>query len=160
MGNKSKDFSIKRIADGDVLGYGQASEWQDSSVLVTSQIASFTDKSFKAAGVHSATIQYDPDADFDYCVCDTVIHDGTLLFIHELFYDILKKIITVRTFNAALIPEDFQENSFKYDVHYTIGDFVWRTEYGSFSNEKPWLRCKTMAMLPIKIRTNMADKYQ
>ena len=160
MGNKSKDFTIKRIADGDILGYGQASEWQDSSVLVTSQIASFKDTSFKGEGVYSATIQYDPEADFDYCVCDTVVHDGTLLFIHELFYDILKKIIAIRTFNTTTIPKDFQENSFKYDVHYTVGDFVWRTEHGNFSDEKPWLRCKTMAMLPIKVLVNVADKYQ
>ena len=160
LSNKSKEFAIKRIADGDILGYGSENEWQDSSVLVTPQIATFTDSSFLAPGLHSVTVKYDPDADFEYCVCDTVIYDGTLLFYIELFYGILQKIISAQTFNKDMIPNGFEGNGFKYDIYYAVGDFIYRTEHGEFSSEKPWLRSKTMAMLPIKAWAKVAEEYQ
>lgn len=98
-----------------------------------------------------AYIHYSEDADFEYFTCERCVCDGTLLFIDEQIINILNKLVCLKTINTKKIPEQYNENPFAYDLHYTVGNFVIGTEYGDFgTDEKPWMHSRFTTMLPIK----------
>ena len=96
-------------------------------------------------------ITYDEDADFEYFTMVRCVCDGTLAFMTDLMKDCFNKVVNFQTCNITKIPSDFQEDSFKYAVSYTVGNFVCCEEFGDFgTEEKPWMKSRFTVMWPIK----------
>ena len=96
-------------------------------------------------------IVYSEDADFEYFTMERCVCDGTLAFMDELATVCFNKILGAQTVNAEKMPNDFMDDPFKYEMHYTIGDFVCCEEFGDFgTEEKPWMKSRFTVMLPIK----------
>ena len=92
-------------------------------------------------------ITVDADADFDYFTSKAFLSDGTLLFQFECFEELLKKVMTLGTYNKEMgIPQSGSK------VNITIGNFVFLIEYGKFDTENgAWLNERTTVLLPIKM---------
>ena len=96
-------------------------------------------------------ITYDEDAYFEYFTMERCVCDGTLSFMTDLMKDCFNKVVGFQTCNVTKIPSDFQENPFKYEISYTVGNFVCCEEFGDFgTEEKPWIQSRFTVMLPIK----------
>lgn len=102
-----------------------------------------------------AKIFYDPNADFNYFSTSINVNDGTLLFDLEVIQDVLSKVCYLQTYNKAILYEIPDSQEF-YDIHYlkyTVGDIILCQEYDDnkfATDEKPWLKIRTTALLPIK----------
>lgn len=98
-------------------------------------------------------IQYDPEAEFQYFSTEQCICDSTLLFEIQNMENILNKIIHLETYYSPTLPNDFEEEPWKYDLIYTVGDFVTGMEIDDkfAPKDKPWMACRYTAMLPIKM---------
>ena len=69
----------------------------------------------------------------------------------ELIGNIFYKLLQCGTYNLQTCPKDIETNFWNYDVKYTVGNFILNEEYGDFgTGEKPWMRSRFTAMLPIK----------
>ncbi|MBQ9657252.1 MAG: hypothetical protein IJV31_00615 [Clostridia bacterium] len=93
-------------------------------------------------------IKIDKDGDFQYCVSDSCLSDGTLLHLQMLLDNIYRKIIWGQSFYAPLgVPENPSL------ISYTVGNYVVLTEYNKkFAPEsKPWLTERITIMLPVKV---------
>lgn len=96
-------------------------------------------------------ITYDEDANFEYFTMERCVCDGTLAFMADMMKDCFNKVVGLQTCNVTKIPSDFQEGPFKYEVSYTVGNFVCCEEFGDFATEeKPWMKSRFTVMLPIK----------
>lgn len=94
-------------------------------------------------------IKYDPDADFEYFTMQRCNCDGTFVFFQDLMGECIDKMIHLKTCNVNKeIPKDLTG----YSIIYTVGDFVLAEEFGDefATKEKPWMKSKFTAMLPIK----------
>lgn len=91
---------------------------------------------------------FDCDADFDYFTSESVVHDGTLIFINEAIERCVDRVCLSQTYNRT-IGKPKNGDSIKY----VIGNFVVLTEYdGDFvPTDKPWMRERTTVLLPIKM---------
>lgn len=102
-----------------------------------------------------AEIFYNPDVDFNYFVMSRNSNDGTLLFDLKAMQDVLSKVLYCQTYNKAILSE-VPDNQKFFDTHcfkYTVGDIVLCQEYDDSkfaTDEKPWLKRRTTALLPIK----------
>ena len=67
-------------------------------------------------------ITYDESVDFEYFTMERCVCDGTLAFMTDLMKDCFNKIVGLQTCNITKIPSDFQENPFKYEITYTVGE--------------------------------------
>lgn len=96
-------------------------------------------------------ITYDPEADFKYFTTESAIHDGTLIFEMECAGKCCMKIMQLETYDKTVVVP---ENKINYKFKYTVGNIVIVNEYGDqfAPTEKPWLRQKTTALLPIIFR--------
>ena len=101
-----------------------------------------------------ANICYDPEADFNYFSMSRNANDGTLIFDFETMQDVLCKVLSCQTYNKAVLTEvpDDEEYFNNHHFKYTIGDIVLCQEYGDefATEEKPWMKRRTTALLPIK----------
>lgn len=96
-------------------------------------------------------VTYNPNADFSYFTTSSSRHDGTLLFVYENIENCIVKILTLQTYDEKIgLPEDVTN----YNYFYTIGDIVVVNEFDDrfAPAEKPWMRQRTTAMVPIVFR--------
>ena len=99
-------------------------------------------------------VYYDSNADFNYFSMNRNCNDGTLIFDMEAMQQVLMKVLSCQTYNKAVlveVPDDmefFNTHHFKY----TVGDIVLCQEYSNEfgTKEKPWIKRRTTALLPIK----------
>lgn len=70
------------------------------------------------------TLNYQKDADWEYCTSLTSIHDGILLFVQETVARCLQCLLSGDTYNASKRPPDG-----KCNVKYTVGDTIVISEY-------------------------------
>ena len=94
------------------------------------------------------TIDFNPNAEFDYITSVEITHDGTYAFILSAIEKCLARVVTGSTYYAkAKHPADGD------CLHYTVGNAVTLSEFGDqFSTEdKPWMQERTTVLLPIKL---------
>lgn len=93
------------------------------------------------------TVDFDPNADFDYYTSAVVVHDGTLMFVLEAIEKCLIKVATAQTYCLKSRAPKSGDS-----IHYTIGNAVVLNEYGDqfAPPEKPWMQERTTVLLPIK----------
>lgn len=102
-----------------------------------------------------AEIFYNPNAEFNYFTMSRISNDGTLLFDLETMQDVLSKVLYCQTYNNAVLSE-IPDNQEFFDTHcfkYTVGNIILCQEYDDnkfTTEEKPWLKRRTTAFLPIK----------
>lgn len=98
-------------------------------------------------------IEYNPEAAFEYFTMESCTCDGTLGFYRDLINSILKKLLTGSTSDRRKTPSDLNENPYGYNRKYIVGDIVMAHEYNDkfATKEKPWLRSRLSAMLPISM---------
>lgn len=106
----------------------------------------------KRIGLINAQIVHDEDEDFQYFVAEEYICDGTMSFRFLLYEEILDRLYYLKTFFKKSAPKDLEENPWKYDIKYTVGNFVLCSKYSDeFSTEeKPWLKERVTVMLPVR----------
>ena len=99
------------------------------------------------------SINYNPDADFEYFTMQRCVCDGTLIFYSDLVEDILLSLTGGETYNKEKEPDDFINNQYEYDRVYEIGDLVLGDEFSSkfATKEKPWMQSRFTVFLPIKM---------
>jgi len=97
---------------------------------------------------YNVNINIDPDAEFDYFVSDSFISDGTLIFLVESMDKLIKKAMSLQTYNKELGPPP---NG--CTVNLTLGNFVVLNEYDGdwIPADKKWMRERTTVLLPIKM---------
>lgn len=164
---KSIEFVKKRIADGDANvplqndAYFYETTFNDYANMFCSQeLIEVIELSngFKLAipsknlkDYIPVYITYDENADFEYFTMERCVCDGTLVFMADLMKDCFNKVISYQTCNVKKLPSDFQKEPFKYEISYTVGNFVCCEEFGDFgTEEKPWMKSRFTVMLPIK----------
>lgn len=105
----------------------------------------------KGSGLINASIVHDEDGDFQYFIAEEYVCDGTMSFHFSLFKEILEKLYYIKTFFKKSEPNDFEENPCKYNIKYTVGNFVLCSKVSDefATNEKPWLKERVEVMLPI-----------
>lgn len=157
---KSLEFVKERIASGQCNGmennkYESMIE-QDIRELFT--VVNYTKKGKILADVpylkgdkpyFNVIIKHDPDADFEYFTMQRCNCDGTFVFFQDLMGECIDKMIHLKTCNVNKeIPKDLTG----YSIIYTVGDFVLAEEFGDefATKEKPWMKSRFTAMLPIK----------
>lgn len=156
----SVDYIKRRISEGntDLLGCKYES-------MVEFNPVDIFEKMYKSRDLETgitvgnnehqvASICYDPEADFNYFSMSRNANDGTLIFDLEVMQDVLCKVLSCQTYNKAVLTEvpDDEEYFNNHHFKYTIGDIVLCQEYGDefATEEKPWLKRRTTALLPIK----------
>lgn len=99
----------------------------------------------------SIKIKYDfnKDANFDHFTSESIIHDGTLLFVQDTINACMKKVLYGLTYNKEMQPPHDSDT-----IEYTVGNFVILNEYNnkSFSDDKPYLCSRTTVLLPLKYK--------
>lgn len=100
----------------------------------------------------NACIVCDDDADFQYFIAQEYICDGTASFHFSLYGEILESLLYLKTYYKKEEPEDFKDNFSKYDIRYTVGDFVLCSKMSNefATKEKPWLKERVTVMLPVR----------
>ena len=95
----------------------------------------------------SVDISFDCNADFDYFTSETIVHDGTFLFVREAVERCISRVSCAQTYYKSLGEPKFSDS-----IKYVIGNFVLLSEYdGEFvPTDKPWMRERTTVLLPIK----------
>ena len=93
-------------------------------------------------------IVFDPSADFQYFTSESCRHDGTLLFIDDLFIKCALKVCCLQTWYSKL---DAPKNG--DHIKFVVGNFVMLNEYGQelAPKDKPWMQQRTTVLLPLKM---------
>lgn len=104
---------------------------------------------------YNVKIEIDPDADFDYFSSDSFLCDGTMIFLAESLEKMIKKIVSVMTYNKNL-----GKPTNGCTVNYTIGNAVILSEFDGdwIPKSKPWLRERTTVLLPLKMSWESRDE--
>lgn len=94
------------------------------------------------------SISFDANADFDYFISCSCIHDGTLFFIRDTMDRCVRKVCFAQTYNKNLRAPESGDS-----IKYVVGNFVVLTEYdgGFVPVDKPWMRERTTVLLPVKM---------
>jgi len=96
------------------------------------------------------TIEYNPNAEFDYFTTERSTHDGTLIFTLNNIQKILIKILKKETYYTK-IPQDVIDNPFNYNYKYIIGDIIIHQDFGIKNiNGNKWPGQTDTLVLPIK----------
>lgn len=96
----------------------------------------------------NVSISFNSNADFDYFISESCIHDGTLTFIREAMDKCVRKVCLAQSYYKP-VGEPKSGDS----IQYVVGNFVVLTEYdGDFVPvDNPWMRERTTVLLPIKM---------
>ena len=99
----------------------------------------------------NATLEFNPDADFQYFTSESCLHDGTLVHSISLLEKCVSKVCCLKTFYKPL-----GEPRNGITVHVIVGNFVVLNEYDEdgclFTPEdKKWLRERTTVLLPLRM---------
>lgn len=97
-------------------------------------------------------IEYNPNEKFEYFTTECCLCDGTAYFYFQLCEKILEKLLIGTTYYKPKLPENYENEMEKYVMKYTVGDFIFASEFGEeFATEdKPWMLSRFSVMLPIK----------
>ena len=92
------------------------------------------------------TLDYQKDADWEYCTSLTSIHEGTMLFVQETVAKCLQRFLSGDTYNVNKRPPDG-----KCNVKYTIGDTIVINEYDLEHKKfaKDFRTMRTTVMIPL-----------
>ena len=153
----SLEFCKQRASNPDISSYAD----RDWSGAVEHDIITLLDniicgaRNYKLTGhldddevSYDVHIVLDPDADFDYFTSDSFISDGTLLFWAESIDALLRKVLTLSTYNKELgKPPN------GCTVNWIIGNAVSCAEYDGdwVPEDKKWMRERTTILLPLKV---------
>lgn len=97
---------------------------------------------------YDVNIMINPDGDFDYFTSDSFISDGTFLFWAECVDGLLRKVLSLETYNKELgAPSN------GCTVNWVIGNVVSCAEYDGdwIPDDKKWMRERVTMLLPLKI---------
>lgn len=163
---KSLEFVKQRIATGECNGM-ENNEWKRLNEVPFMDIYNFDIKEKRILPyaceygykidnkdkIFTITLNYDPETEFQYFSTNQCVCDGTLMFEIYNMIDIIAKIFKFETYYSPSLPDDFEKYPWRYDLVYTVGDFVDGMEINDkFAPEdKPWMTCRFTAMLPIKM---------
>lgn len=94
------------------------------------------------------SISFDDNADFEYFISESCVHDDTLYFIRETMDKCIRKVCLAQTYNKNTGAPEFGDS-----IQYIVGDFVVLTEYdGDFvPADKPWMKERTTVLLSLKM---------
>ena len=75
--------------------------------------------------------------------------DGTFVFFQDLMGECIDKMVHLKACN---VNKEISKDLTGYSIIYTVGDFVLAEEFGDefATKEKPWMKSRFTAMLPIK----------
>lgn len=92
-------------------------------------------------------LSFDANADFDYFISESSVHDGTLVFELNAMEKCVQKVCCGVTYNKKLLAPQNRDS-----IKFTVGNFVVLNEFGNqFStDDKPWLQQRTTVLLPLK----------
>ena len=97
---------------------------------------------------YDVNITLDPNGDFDYFTSGSFISDGTLLFWAECVDGLLRKVLSLGTYNKKLgAPPN------GCAVNWIIGNVVSCVEYDGdwVPADKKWMNERTTILLPLKV---------
>lgn len=139
--NKSLDFVIERCKNPQSPYHDR--KWKDA--ICVPVIDDLYNILFGAVA-NGISVQYDPNAQFEYFISSSSRHDGSLLFELETIKTVAEKICSGNSYFAHVQPLSDQKT-------YIIGDLILLNEYGKeFSTEeKPWMQQRTTVCLPVKV---------
>ena len=98
--------------------------------------------------LYYVNITIDPNGDFDYFTSDSFISDGTFLFWADCIDGLLRKVLSLGTYNKELgMPPN------GCTVNLIIGNAVSCAEYDGdlVPADKKWMRERTTILLPLKV---------
>ena len=98
--------------------------------------------------LYYVNIIIDPNGDFDYFTSDSFISDGTLLFWADCIDGLLRKVLSLGTYN-----KEFGMPPNGCTVNLIIGNAVSCAEYDGdwIPADKKWMRERTTILLPLKV---------
>lgn len=104
-----------------------------------------TDRHFHSYFV-DVDVEFDPESDFDYCVTNSYLSDGTLLNSFQTIGECFLRIIKGETFYKP--KGAWKQGS---QIKYVCGNIIYLVEHGKFgTEEKPWLSERISVMVPVK----------
>lgn len=175
MKNKSLEFVKKSIESGmyknvkiddfDTMKEVEFIPFLKSFFRLNKEIIRFDDgilrysHELKGSGLVNASITHDEEGDFQYFIVEECICDSTMSFHFSLYREILERLYYLKTFFKNSKPKDLEDNLWKYDIKYTVGNFVICSKISDefATKEKPWLKERVTVMLPI--RSEFIEKY-
>lgn len=98
------------------------------------------------------TVIYNPDAEFDYAVCTSSMHDGTLAFTIDAIREVLLRIYIGETFNKDTAPNNFIKTEYwkDYEIIYECGDMILVSKFDD-TKERDYV------MIPVKWKCKRID---
>jgi hypothetical protein len=65
-------------------------------------------------------------------------HDGTLLFVEEIFVDLFKTLIEASSYDKNVMPENYLNDDvwWQYDINYYVSDVLWDSQFVNHVSEK------------------------
>lgn len=154
----SLEFCRQRVSNPDISSYSDR-DWNDA---IEHDISSLLDnvlcghRKYQLTGhlddgrevLYYVNITIDPNGDFDYFTSDSFISDGTFLFWADCIDGLLRKVLSLGTYNKEL-----GEPSNGCTVNWVIGNVVSCVEYDGdwVPADKKWMRERVTMLLPLKI---------
>ena len=98
----------------------------------------------------NVSIQFDPDAEFDYMTCSSSTNDGTLVFLEMNAREAVLEAIGKTSYCIQKgKPQDGDH------ITYTLGNPIAIIEDGNFgTEEKPWMHSRFTVLLPVRYDRN------
>lgn len=153
--NKSKEFVLSLIRSGRLTGFPEdkaeeADTWNPSTIPGFTEICNKKHKIIHKDGTVAVEIQYNPNANYDYCSVNYQMNDSTTIFQADAFISILNKIFRLETCYSPKVPDEKLKGD--YEITYTIGDFVYIGYYDpdNAPEDKKWMSWNQKTALPIK----------
>lgn len=154
----SLEFCRQRASNPNISSYSDR-DWNDA---IEHDISSLLDnvlcghRKYQLTGhlddgrevLYHVNITIDPNGDFDYFTSDSFISDGTFLFWADCIDGLLRKVLSLGTYNKELgMPPN------GCTVNWVIGNVVSYTEYDGdwVPADKKWMRERVTMLLPLKI---------
>jgi hypothetical protein len=75
-------------------------------------------------------IELEDDFEPEYFIVRFSTHDGTMIFVQQLYKQALYEILSGSTFNRDTAPTDYIKNYMSYDLKYTIGKTYFFNDFG------------------------------
>lgn len=171
--NKSLEYLLKRKKEDDARGWIKTFNFKKAQHFDFFEILGrLTRNEIKPnkdgeLSIKSGTIIHDKDVcfevivkkskenDFNFYTSDGNYSDGTFLFLREVIYKVIERVITGQTFpipQYTLEQVLFAIESGEYIISYEVGDIIFGMQdvKKSPDEEKPWCTSLSCAFLPIK----------
>lgn len=157
--SKSLEFCKKRASDSSVSTFADRN-WGDAKEIASEEVFDeylYGLRKYRVDGkmgdgsdaYFNVELEFNDDGCYDYFTSSCCTHDGTLLFIHEMMDECVRRALCMGTYNRNAGHPESGDN-----IKYTIGNFVVLNEYDETAfatSEKPWLQSRTTVLLPLKM---------